>query len=276
MRRTLRVSRFRWTVAVISGDSAPLRFGRVVVIGGGCYGSWYAQQLTRAAARGAFTAREVIVVDRDADCRVATLARDGAYGALPLRVEICAWDDYLRQWLAEGPIALASDAMVPSPLMPHLCLNWLIERAKTRWPDRLVTVVPLTAPPPMPWERAAPDGRHYVSFATWTCPVNCIEPARCPATRGERDWSMPSALRAFAAEPRATLDVSLILHCTHRTYGVGMIDARDIVAGDALLHAWKSAAPFRLLVGTVSHCHGALGVLTIAQHDASPFGFTPA
>ena len=26
-----------------------VRLGRVVVIGGGCYGSWYAQQLTKAA-----------------------------------------------------------------------------------------------------------------------------------------------------------------------------------------------------------------------------------
>jgi len=120
--------------------------------------------------------------------------------------------------------------MVPSPLMPHLCLDWLVIRARARWPSRAVGVEPLQVPPDMPWERAAPDGRHYVSFATWLCPVNCIEPAVCPATRGARDWSMPPALRAYVDGPAApALRGPVIFHCEHRTYGVGMIDAAGIV-----------------------------------------------
>jgi hypothetical protein len=116
----------------------------------------------------------------------------------------------------------------------------------------------------MPWERAAPDGRHYVSFATWMCPVNCIEPARCPATRGERDWSMPPALRAFVDAQGTSIDESLIFHCVHRTYGVGMIDAQSIRRAEDVLAAWSGEAPLRLLVGTVSHCHGALGLLALS------------
>ncbi len=245
---------------------APLRFGRIVVIGGGCYGSWYTQQLARAAARGALEVDEVIVVDRNPTCTVRARLAESAYDTLPVRVVTTTWNEFVAAWLAEGEDAVARDAMVPSPLMPHLCLDWLIARAGERWPDRTIRVEPLATPPTTPWQRAAPDGRHYVSFATWTCPVNCIEPARCPATRGERSWTMPSAITEYVREQNGTppLRGPVIFHCTHRTFGVGMIDAIDLVRADARVASWGVAEPLAVLVGTVSHCHGALGVLAIS------------
>lgn len=240
----------------------PVTLRRIVVIGGGCYGSWYAQQLARAAQRGALVVEEVVVVDRNASCQTAALMRTDAFAALPLRVEVADWDHFLAQWLGQGPAALADDAMVPSPLMPHVCLDWLVARAQARWPSRQVRVEPLIYAPQTPWARGAPDGRHYVSFATWMCPVNCIEPVRCPATRGPRDWSMPPMLREFvAAQP--SLRGPVIFHCIHRTYGVGMIDAAGIAEADRQVAAWGASGPCAVLVGTVSHCHGALGVLAV-------------
>jgi hypothetical protein len=241
---------------------APLRFDRVVVIGGGCYGSWYTQQLTRAIARRALIAGEILVVDRNADCQVGERLRQGAYAGAPVRLVVASWDAFLAAWLAEGPASLLHDALVPSPLMPHLCLDWLVTRARDRWPSRQISVQPLATVPPTPWQRASPDGRHYVSFATWMCPVNCIEPAKCPATRGPRDWSLPPTLRAFvAADP--DLDGAVIFPCVHRTFGVGMIDVAPIAEADRQVASWGADGPCRVLVGTVSHCHGALGVLAI-------------
>ena len=242
--------------------AAPLRFGRLVIMGGGCYGSWYAQQLTRAAQRGALQVGEVVVVDRNPACRVAGLLAAGAYDGLPLAVAVRDWDAYVAEWLGQGPDALAHDAMVPSPLMHHVCLDWLIGRARERWPERHIRVAPLEQAPPTPWERASPDGRHYVSFATWMCPVNCIEPARCPHTRGVRDWSMPPMIRQYVAD-NPSLRGPVIFPCVHRTYGVGMIDAAAIADADRQLAAWGASGPCAVLVGTVSHCHGALGVLAI-------------
>ncbi len=251
--------------SVAEASREALHFNRIVVIGGGCYGSWYTQQLTRAATRGALVANEVVVVDRDAECLVARREREGAYTGLPVRVVQSDWNTYLATWLAAGASALAADAMVPSPLMPHLCLDWLIGRAQARWPERTVRVEPLAVTPAMPWERAAPDGRHYVSFATWQCPVNCIEPARCPATRGERSWSMPVALQAYLEAPDApALRGPVIFHCVHRTYGVGMIDAAALARADDDIAAWGAAGAVSALIGTVSHCHGALGVLAVS------------
>ncbi|HEV2641677.1 MAG TPA: hypothetical protein VGT98_03175, partial [Candidatus Elarobacter sp.] len=136
---------------------------------------------------------------------------------------------------------------------------------RKRWPDRIVESRPL-ASPPTPWHSAAPDGTQYASFATWTCPINCVEPARCPHTRGERSWTMPAAARELVQGARGSaepLSGPVIFHCTHRAYGVGMFDTRDVVAGDEFVRAAAARASADVLVGTVSHCHGAFNVLHI-------------
>ena len=105
------------------------------------------------------------------------------------------------------------------------------------------------------------DGTHYVSFAEWMCPINCIEPVRCPHTKGPRDWSMPPALAQYAAAERAAgrpVEGPYVFHCSHRTHGVGMIDVRDVLAADAAIAARGAAGEAAFLVGTASHCHGAL------------------
>jgi len=250
--------------------SAPQAFGRITVVGGGCYGGYYVRQLRRAVAAGAVRCAGVTVVDRDAACPVAR--RVGAGDPL-VRVEIADWRAHFARYLAaarrDGDAA--EDAIVPSPLMPHLLRDWLVDAARTRWPGRDVRVAPLRATPHVPWERAAPDGTHYVSFATWMCPINCIEPAVCPHTKGPRDWSMAPAIREYAAAQAdpGTAREPILFQCTHRAYGVGMIDVRDVLAADAAIAASGAiGAPVDVLVGTVSHCHGALSRVVVAAEPA--------
>lgn len=301
---------------------APQRYGTIVVVGGGCYGAYYVRQLGRAARAGAILADRVVVVDRDASCRVARDgwdAQPGDVGGVPameaatrggtpevergasredaavatslgappreqyrpdppdahhplpaLVTEIADWRDFFPAWLgaaAAEPRARERDAIVPSPLMPHLMYEWLVGRARERWPGRAVATRPLPRAPGTPWERAADDGTHYVSFATWMCPINCIEPARCPHTRGPRDWSMPVAVREYAAALAAEgmpIAGPVVMHCLHRAWGVGMFDVAEVLAGDATVAAAGARGPARVLVGTMSHCHGALNLLDLA------------
>jgi hypothetical protein len=249
--------------------AAPLVFGRIVVVGGGCYGGYYVRQLRRAVAAGAMRCDEIVVVDRDAACDVA---RDLDPDDRRVRVEPAEWRAWFARYLGAARAAASAnrDAIVPSPLMPHLLRDWLLDAARARWPGRAVDIGALDQPPAVPWERAAPDGTHYVSFATWMCPINCIEPATCPHTRGPRDWSLAPTIRAYAAgrsEPRAD---PILFQCTHRAYGVGMVDVRDVLAADAAIAA--AGADERgvdVIVGTVSHCHGALSRIVIG---AAPRG----
>jgi hypothetical protein len=245
---------------------SPQRYDRIVVVGGGCYGGYYLRQLGRAQRAGAIEWTELLVVDRDPACAAAQLSPD----ACPprTRLAVAAWDDFFATYLAAAARAPATgrDAIVPSPLMPHLMADWLLARARERWPDRSIGVERLDGSLPVPWQRSGDDGTHYVSFAEWICPINCIEPARCPHTRGPRTWSLPVAIRSHAAPARAAgdrADLPLLFHCTHRTFGVGMIDVGDVLDADAAIAAAGSSGESSFLIGTVSHCHGALRRVTV-------------
>jgi len=239
----------------------------------------------------------VLVVDRDPDCRVARLVeaidrgdvdgmrehgwamhRDDAiverddrvdiYRGAPIRFVCVAWEPFFQRWFGDALAHGAEhprDAVVPSPLMPNLLADWVTTRLVAHRPAvAAVSRVPLSAPPVTPWRRTGTDGSHYASFATWMCPINCIEPARCPETRGPRDWTMPVAVRlaaAEAAERGTPFDVIALFTTTHRVFGVGMFDATDAIAADAAIKATAGLAVLRVLVASVSHCHGALAEL---------------
>lgn len=242
------------------------RFGRIVIVGGGCYGSYYLRQLARAHRAAAAEWDELIVVDRDPSCAVGR----GASDELPprTRLVVAEWYQYFEDFLASavGDPARRHDAIVPSPLMPHLMADWLAARARNRWPERAVRTEPLLADPEVPWQRAGEDGTHFVSFAEWMCPINCIEPAKCPHTRGPRSWSLPVAVREYVdAEGRRGHALEpLVFHCSHRTHGVGMIDVADVVDADAVIASGGMRGEAAFLIGTVSHCHGALRRLVVS------------
>jgi hypothetical protein len=235
------------------------------------------RQLQRAARAGAIAAERLIVVDRNAACAVANEADSGDHEQwlIPVELRTEDWREFFPRYLGSAseqrPLA-ADDAIVPSPLMPHLMAEWLVARARERWRSRNVETRPLDRRPDLPWERAAPDSTHYVSYATWMCPVNCVEPRTCPHTRGARDWSLASWLPELA---KASQRASVVLHCRHRAYGVGMFDTRDVLDGDVVIREAGARGPAEVFIGTVSHCHGALTRLVVGPpsgFDGSPVG----
>ena len=280
-----------------------MNYDTIVVCGGGCYGGYYVRQLARARAAGALHYQRIVVVDRDASCRVAQLihaiarrdavgikshgwrlrraddpaavaADDGCYDGLPITFELGAWVPFFERWFAqaiERDATASSDAVVPSPLMPNLLADWVASRLTAHSGDVTVRRVPVTVAPHTPWSRTGADDSHYASFATWMCPINCIEPPRCPETRAPRDWTMPAAVRdavGRATELGSPYDVVALFRTTHRAYGVGMFDVTDALAADAAIRAARGDAR-RVLVASVSHCHGAMAEL-VTQNEPVP------
>lgn len=248
----------------MAADSSPrVALRDVVIVGGGCYGSFYAGQLAEARRRGRAEYRRLLVVDRDPGCRAALepgLAADR-------ELVVSDWAEFFDRWLGEAvpqPAGDPPDAIVPSPLMPHLMFDWLMRRARRRWPDRTVERRPLPVGPGTPYDVAGPDGTRYLSFADWLCPVHCIEPATCPVIRGPRTWEMSEALEHLTgrlAAERPTAGPVLFV-CRHRVHGVGMFDVSAVLGGDAVVAEAGAAHPsVDILVGTVSACHGAAGLL---------------
>jgi hypothetical protein len=248
-------------------QAAPLR--NVAIIGGGCYGSFYAGQLEAACRRGKLQLRRVLVVDHDPACRAAL-----ELAAFPGReIVVAEWDVFLRSFLAAEPPAPGEpdDAVVPSPLMPHLMAGWLLGTADERWPGRVAELAPPDLPLGTPYDALGPDGTRYVSFADWICPTHCIEPLTCPMIRAPRTWEMGEALARYAERlnlRRPTAGPALFT-TRHHAFGVGMFGAAEIRASRrALEDAGQSGAAVDVVVGTVSACHGAVSILRLGERSA--------
>ena len=248
---------------MVDGSSSKVAFRDVVIVGGGCYGTFYAGQLLRAAERGKATFRRVLVVDRDPQCRFVREIGDSAIVTLVAQ----EWGDFFDAYLSlVGPSSPEEpgDAIVPSPLMPHLMYEWLIRQARRRWPERLVETRVVPSGPATPYDVGAPDGTRYVSYADWICPTHCIEPAICPVIRAPRTWEMTEALQRLTSRLNSSHPTAgpVLFLCEHRVYGVGMFDVAAVLEGNGLVTAAGAAGrPVDVLIGTISSCHGALNLL---------------
>jgi len=172
-----------------------------VVVGGGCYGTFYASQLAKAKARGKTEYRKVLIIDRNRDCRARRELGEADNRAFVTQ----DWSTFFDDWLSHAPRTThpaPDDQIVPSPHMPHLMFEWVLRRARQRWPTRAVSVETVPGKIPTPYDRSSggPDATRYVSWADWICPTHCIEPALCPAIGASRTWEMGDTVR----EPRCS------------------------------------------------------------------------
>jgi len=254
---------------------------RFFIMGGGCYGTFYARQLLRARAAGALRVDEIGVVDSAPAPRACALLSRTE----PLRHYQESWDDFLDRSLA-APAAFASgdaaaaappssagdarlstsaDILVTPPFTPHLAVAWLLRTLPRRAPGLDWRLERFGRLPATPFRHQAEGGPLLLSHADWVCPVNCIEPERCPKIRAPRDWDMERTARDLAGsltEGGQPVDVVELFLCQHLAYGVGGYPlARLPLAAQAILDAAQRDGAVRALVGTVSHCHGALNLL---------------
>ena len=246
-----------------------------MIVGGGCYGTFYASQLAKAKARGKTEYRKVLIIDRNPDCQARR-----QLGEADDRLFVTQdWSTFFDDWLSDARRTThdaRDDQIVPSPYMPHLMFEWVLRRARQRWPTRAVSVDTVPGKIPTPYDRSSggPDATRYVSWADWICPTHCIEPALCPAIGASRTWEMGDTVRELAERLRASgrpVSGPALFVCKHQVFGVGMFSAEAVRAGDRLVEeAGASGEPAEVLVGTISSCHGALNVLHLGPrttHD---------
>ena len=111
----------------MSEPAVPARMRDVIVVGGGCYGTFYATQLAKAKLRGKADYRTVVIVDRDERCRARLELPDA-----PDRTFVTSeWDGFFDRFLSAGRpwhSGEERDYVVPSPHMPHLMFEWLVRR----------------------------------------------------------------------------------------------------------------------------------------------------
>lgn len=225
----------------------------VWIVGGGCYGSGYVRQLRKARDRGRLPPSRWVILDRDPMCR-AWLNRQSTD---PLELRQDAWVESLTAICAAGELQ-ADDQLVPSPFQSTLITDWLAREAVAA--GRQITP---TALPPirrgLRFESEVAAHFRYASFADWQCPVHCIEPPTCPATRAPKTWDMRATLADMASHQGAHL---LAFPCLHWYFGVGT------VPGAALLQARehvRTGAPGPVLVASLSTCHAAVSAWVLTK-----------
>ena len=243
----------------------------VIEVGGGCYGTFYATQLAKAKEKGKARFRKVILVDRDPACRARR-----ELGEAPDREFVeRGWTEYFDAFLGSSErnaLDAPQDYIVPSPLMPHLMFEWVVRRARARWPERPVSIDAVPGTLGTPYDRVAPDHTRYVSFADWICPTHCIEPAICPAIAGPRTWEMSTAIEQLVERLRADGEKGIraaLFVCRHHVFGVGTFAVDAVLEGDAVVAAaGASGDAAAVLVGTISSCHGAMNLMRIGRSRA--------
>jgi hypothetical protein len=236
-----------------------MRVPGFIVIGGAEMGAAYVRQLLRAAAAGRLDTDRIVVVDRDPACAAARCDDPR------VRIETADWSEWLDAHLDEaGP----DDRLVPYHWAPHLLLTWLegqAARAGARTMRR-------TGPPPrgLPYEATTTAGDRALSYASWVCPPTCIEPALCPHTRGQKDWSLAADLESRRSGD--AVDDRIVFRCLHLLYGVGAIPVADILQARDRMIAGLGRGPRAYLVATSSHCHALATLLEVTPDETNPAG----
>jgi hypothetical protein len=231
-----------------------------IILGGGCFGSFYVRQLLRGGRRiGVGTLH---VVDHDSNCRV----RQEFGVSHPIQYHVQDWKDFLFPYFDRCLERRAAgedieDHYVPPTFAPHVLMELFIEKARSEFPKATFEKNPFEDAVGTPVDLQLPAGTRALSFATWTCPASCIEPPICPHTRGPKDWDMKEHLNARGMEGVDSLHV---FQCRHYAMGVGTIPVQNIV--DEYL---KFREVVRLpgthlsAMASVSSCHGLVGLVEV-------------
>jgi len=255
-----------------------IRVPAFVVIGGGVDGAGAVRRLLCAVASGRLAPCNVVVVDRDPRCPASGLAaprpaRDGGPGEVgggrvpEVHLAVADWSEWLE---ANLDVLDPRAHLVPYHWAPHLLLHWL--EAQLARSGACTSRGPALGPRGLPFETATRGGDRALSYASWPCPPACIEPDRCPHTRGPRDWSLAADLEAPRA--RDGFDERVVFRCLHLVWGVGTIPVADVLQGrDRLVRAGGSRS-IRALVATSSHCHGLATALDVAPPCEREVGAT--
>ncbi|HEX5038402.1 MAG TPA: hypothetical protein VFX30_14700 [bacterium] len=231
-----------------------------ILLGGGCFGSFYARQLLRGADRlGVGT---IHVVDKDPECRVRSDFGDAAR----IAYHIQDWKDFLIPYF-ETCIArreageTVTDQYVPPTFAPHILMELFIEEAAREIPSLRFERRPFEAEVGTPVDMLLPAGTRALSFATWTCPASCIEPPTCPHTRGPKDWDIKTHLTKTAKAGSLH-----IFQCRHYAMGVGTIPVSAIVEEFLKFRdVVRAPGTHRAAMASVSSCHGLIGLVEVSH-----------
>jgi hypothetical protein len=231
--------------------------GTIYIFGGHTLAQSYFSELMQAREQGAIAFADIYCIDATQDCPAKKnhpdhfIARDPA--------------DFILEYLTDTPADAKQDAIIPDHTAQHVFLKVFLNLA-ARHPNTRAALAPFHSDLQTPFLHKNEDNSVWaVSYATWSCPPECDEPAICPHTQNKRDWDFNRSL----TELRQTLPATTSLHlfaCQTLWRHIAQIPAADILQECSRFVQNLTAEKItHALIGTHSHCHGILGHLAIER-----------
>ncbi|MBX8637594.1 MAG: hypothetical protein KIY11_04445 [Thermoplasmata archaeon] len=235
----------------------------IIVIGGGCYGTFQTRRLLKAIGAGRIGGNaRIVIVDRNESPPARTEFGDNG------RVVFAKsdWSSFLSDYVLSYS-AGRGDQLIPAHIAPHLlfdvCSNYLRVRG-----GHAVEFIPVVTTFDLPFEKSNGTTK-YISAAAWLCPFSCIEPSVCPAIKGERTWDLSTLVPARVGR---SADMTIVFKTTHYAWGVSSISLDSIFEScESLLNRALASGDGGLtaVVATTSNCHGAVGLMKITARPGA-------
>ena len=235
---------------------------KIIIIGGGCFGTFYTRELLKAKEEGQLDYSHLIIVDKNAGCQVVKEIHDPLAQIVPME-----WAAYLKKYASNhfnnDSQEVLADLMVPSHWAPHLLGEMLFHRIQndSDLPALRIEKMKFSKKIGPPYEKILANDDHAVSFATWECPSHCIEPKKCPTTKDDRDWEMGECLQSFFK------DKSLCYYsffCCHLADEVAAIPMKEIYKEYVRLKEdIKKHKVYKFAMATHSSCHGLISFMEV-------------
>lgn len=186
------------------------------------------------------------------------------------------YSDFLLKYFQKNKNTNLNDTLVPDHTAKHVLLQVFLDITKKYFPNLKTELVAFKSDFTTPFLHKSEDESVWaVSYATWTCPPDCDEPAICPHIKDKRSWDFnESFTKLFASLPDDTH--AYRFSCTRLFEEISQIpmikiqneisDYLEKVAGN---NRSKIAHPLKIIVATHSHCHGILGQFEIQPINCS-------
>ena len=235
----------------------------IIVIGGGCYGTFQTRRLLKAIEAGRIDRdSRIVIVDRnESPPAMAEFVNDRR-----IVFAKADWSSFLSDYFLNYSGG-SGDQLIPAHIAPHLlfevCSNYLrIKGGCSVEFEEVGTTFDL------PFEKISGTTK-YISAAAWLCPFSCIEPTVCPAIKAQRTWDLS---RLVPVRVAASADITIVFKTAHYAWGVSSIPTDGILESCRLILERACASekpPLKAVVATTSNCHGAVGSMKITPPSRS-------
>lgn len=155
-----------------------------------------------------------------------------------------------------------ADVLVPDHTAKHVMLQVFMEFAKKNLPQAKVELCSLTADFQTPFlHKSDHEALWAMSYATWTCPPDCDEPAVCPHIQDTRTWDFFESLPKFLETAKTLI---YCYGCKSLFKEISYIPLQKICKDlKDFENKLKKLKIKNVIVATHSHCHGILGQFEI-------------